>query len=33
MVSDSTFEEKLKDLEEWIKNHKWLPEKIGKKKK
>jgi hypothetical protein len=31
MVSDSTFEEKIKVLEEWIKAHKWLPQKIGKK--
>lgn len=29
MVSDSAFEDKLKELEEWIKNHKWLPEEIG----
>jgi hypothetical protein len=30
MVSETTFEDKLIELEEWIKNHKWLPEKIGK---
>lgn len=29
MVSDSAFEDKLKELGEWIENHKWLPEEIG----
>lgn len=31
MVSDSTFEDKLKVLEQWIKTHPNLPAKIGKK--
>lgn len=29
MVLDSTFDEKLSELDEWIKSHKSLPEKIG----
>ena len=30
MVADTTFEDKLLQLEEWIKTHQFLPEKIGK---
>lgn len=30
MVSETTFEEKITELEEWIENHKLLPKKIGK---
>lgn len=30
MVADLTFEDKLLQLEEWIKKHQNLPEKIGK---
>lgn len=30
MVSETTFEEKIKELEEWITNHNSLPVKIGK---
>lgn len=30
MVADSTFELNLREIDEWIKSHKVLPEKIGK---
>lgn len=30
MVADSSFEEKVKELEQWFQNHDSLPEKIGK---
>lgn len=30
MVSDSTFEDQLKQLEQWITSHMFLPHKIGK---
>lgn len=29
MVTDSIFDEQVRELEIWIKNHKSLPEKIG----
>lgn len=29
MVSDSTFEEKIAEIQEWVKKHSWLPEKTG----
>lgn len=30
MVSESVFEEKVKELEQWIESHNTLPQKIGK---
>lgn len=33
MVSDTTFEEKLQELEEWAKSHSGLPEKIGESRR
>ena len=32
MVSETTFDEKVEELEQWIATHDFLPEKIGKSK-